>query len=453
MSAPAAPVQIPGFYYDTAKKKYFRLLPHHAAPPSAAFYSTSSVQKAQKEATREWAELADANRRKSRIRHSPLKSNPYVRATLYREMGGVREELAESRREVYARSLKCRPVYNPHDPTKKISAFATDFCDGAKRVAVGTGGGVLKGIPLTTDKDGQMEMDDNGAHNLICSWSQVTSISISTRRLLVATFLGNGHNPSIYMTRLPSPSSTLHFSNTLFEIQSILHHPTKSLWTSTASPHSDGALVLGSSGSAILLTDHPHDVTQQHFRTRSDVFAVAFHATDPSVFLAGSRDGAMRLFDIRNGSGGTGVTAARPDITVRHSSTITHVRALDASNILVNGLQGAAMYDLRFPHPASPSSSFAEPTRAARAYPRLVRNDGYMIDLGFDVNQELGIMAIANQEHRVELWSIATGERLDGGDIGKKKFSSPCKGLKFEGGMEPMGLWAIDGSQMEFWQY
>ncbi|KAI9798463.1 MAG: hypothetical protein M1825_005343 [Sarcosagium campestre] len=37
------PQDIPGFYYDESKKKYFKILPHHAAPAGAA-YSSSTVR-------------------------------------------------------------------------------------------------------------------------------------------------------------------------------------------------------------------------------------------------------------------------------------------------------------------------------------------------------------------------------------------------------------------------
>ncbi|KAF8540798.1 hypothetical protein BDD12DRAFT_879943 [Trichophaea hybrida] len=123
------PAEIPGFYYDTEKGKYFRVLPHHAAPTSSFYSSSSRNEELQHEATH----------RLKRKRRAPLKSNPYVRATLYRELSGVvsSTEHTVDTQQVYAQGLRQRQVFET-DPGVKISAFASDTTAGKTSVVIGS---------------------------------------------------------------------------------------------------------------------------------------------------------------------------------------------------------------------------------------------------------------------------------------------------------------------------
>jgi hypothetical protein len=110
------------------------------------------------------------------------------------------------------------------------------------------------------------------------------------------------------------------------------------------------------------------------------------------------------------------------------------------------------MYDLRFPHPASPSAAFAQATRAAKNYPLAASADRHMIDLGFDVNRTRGVMAVASQEKSVDLFSIATGEKLDSA-VGRHKFQMHSKAMKFDDGEVPEGLFVADGPVLNWYRH
>ncbi|KAF8245799.1 hypothetical protein K440DRAFT_633097 [Wilcoxina mikolae CBS 423.85] len=140
------PTEIPGFYYDTEKGKYFRVLPHHAAPTSS-FYSSSSVEQQQREKQRNEELQHEATHRLKRKRRAPLKSNPYVRATLYRELSGVvsSTEHAVDTQQVYAQGLRRRQVFET-DPGVKISAFASDTTAGKTSVVIGSSVGDVRRV-------------------------------------------------------------------------------------------------------------------------------------------------------------------------------------------------------------------------------------------------------------------------------------------------------------------
>jgi hypothetical protein len=349
-----------------------------------------------------------------------------VRATLLRELGGGARE--EDRRALWARGLRRQEVFET-EPGRKVTSFAADHHHGA--VVLGTSAGDVRVMPVAEDELGEIKVDMAKVTTLIHSHSAVTSLSISPGRKLLATFMGERHSPSTFITSVDPNCSAA-------GIQQNLSAPHRAIWTSSASPTSED-FVLGTSCAAILVRP-THSTT---FRIKSDVFATCFLPDSSTpTFLAGSRDGDIRLFDIRSSP------VARPDIVLRHGGTVTHIRALNQVGVVVNGLQRVANYDLRYPHPRSPSSGFAHATRAVRVYEKASREKEFMIGRGFDVDKGRGILAVADHEQWVNLFSVQTGERLDS-VLGRKRWEVPCTGLWFEEGR----LWASEGKKLRCFKY
>lgn len=189
-----------------------------------------------------------------------------------------------------------------------------------------------------------------------------------------------------------------------------------------------GDIALGVSTGVICMREHPNDWDRHLFLTGSDVFAVEFLPTEPSVLLCGSRDGAMRLFDMRVRQ----THAGQSNLVVRHKSSITHIRHLNEVTTVVHGPQKCALYDLRFPHPGSPSKAFTEPTNPVMTYEQVHDKQGYILMLGFDVCKERQLMVVASEDQRVRLFSMVTGNVLES-VLGKDSFSHPSRILKFCG--------------------
>jgi len=240
------------------------------------------------------------------------------------------------------------------------------------------------------------------------------------------TFLGERAHPSIYYTRLPEDNAV----DTALPagVVSVLNSA-RAIWTSCASPHSSGEFLLGTSSSVVHITDLPHETPQRHIRTFSDVFSCRFLPENHGVFVCGARDGAIRLFDMRVNTGDSR-EMARPEIRAYHGSAVTDIRTMSALDVLANGVGKCCMYDLRFPHPATPLAAFAEPTRAAVTYPAISRHQAQIPGLGFGVNAERGVIVVATQEKSLELYSVGTGKRLKW--VGQDgRFKIPCKALSF----------------------
>lgn len=205
-----------------------------------------------------------------------------------------------------------------------------------------------------------------------------------------------------------------------------------------------GDMALGASTGVLYMREHPNDWDRHHFLTGSDVFAVEFLPAQPPVLLCGSRDGAMRLFDTRVRRGEA--DASPSSLVIRHYSSITHIRHLNEVTVVVQGPQRCALFDLRFPHPSSPSKAFAEPTRPVMTYDNVHDGKGYMTTLGFDICKEMQMMVVANEDRHVRLFSLETGNELES-DFGKRPFHRTCRALRFCGGDEGGGggIMAADG--------
>ena len=147
----------------------------------------------------------------------------------------------------------------------------------------------------------------------------------------------------------------------------------------------------------------------------------------------------MRLFDVRT------PLKQKGEIVVRHGGTVSHIRALSSASVIVNGLSRCAAYDLRYPHPRSPSASFAQATRAVRVYDRAVGKREFMIGHGFDVDHAGEVMVRADCECWIRMFSVVTGEELK-----RWKWKDVCTGLVFDGERR---LWASAGKAMECFTY
>lgn len=78
--------EIPGFYFDAAKKKYFKIHPDHIATPESQQYSRTSVAKIKTGVERKLEKsLHDEKNHQQRVRRAKILSSPWCGAPLERE--------------------------------------------------------------------------------------------------------------------------------------------------------------------------------------------------------------------------------------------------------------------------------------------------------------------------------------------------------------------------------
>jgi hypothetical protein len=209
-----------------------------------------------------------------------------------------------------------------------------------------------------------------------------------------------------------------------------------SIYSSTAAPPASALLfALGTSKGVLSIDKRDYNMSWVSPQPVSgdnhpkDIFALEFLLDNPSVLLSGGRQGILNITDLR-----VPVFGRNADI-IRHPSSITHIRQLDAHRILVAGLNSSlCQYDLRFRKADTYSSPgpplFTQrqtprrnhnPTRSILAYPDYYNNAS--IQLGLDVDLESGIVAAAQEQdenHRpVQLFSLHGGHKLTSSYVSK----------------------------------
>ncbi len=118
--------QIPGYYYDSEKKKYFKIQANHVAPVNAK-HAASNVGREQRKAKKHKVE--DRRREKQlqqTVHRSPIAHHPLLAGTsLTREVGSDMSSVAvlEPRDAAFVNQLRPDRVHIPADAGKSTSSI------------------------------------------------------------------------------------------------------------------------------------------------------------------------------------------------------------------------------------------------------------------------------------------------------------------------------------------
>ncbi|KAL6855359.1 hypothetical protein ACO1O0_006500 [Amphichorda felina] len=168
-----------------------------------------------------------------------------------------------------------------------------------------------------------------------------------------------------------------------------------------------------------------------------EVFDVDFQHGNHNVIFAGGRSPKLWMGDLRAPPG------TNQWSSVRHASSIARLRSVNEHQVVVCGLQSSmALYDVRFlaqrPNGAGPLVTFPG-----------YRNEAHM-HVGFDACPGLGVVAAAQEDGTVGVFSLSSGRRvrcpaLAGRGAGGGR---PVRALMFGEGMpgdKTPSLWVGEG--------
>ncbi|KAL2436970.1 hypothetical protein ABEF95_015719 [Exophiala dermatitidis] len=223
----------------------------------------------------------------------------------------------------------------------------------------------------------------------------------------------------------------------------------------TASPNiSPNCLAIATSSGVSVMTDleYAQHVTQTP--VRGEQMKVAFK--DSNVLMAGSRAGRLVLCDSRtntqqtSSSTSTSSSSSSSALRIQHSSAISGIAPLlDGNRVLVNGLTDMKIYDLRFisaptrnpptTHSHKHKHHHYQPSKYnQRMYTPSAPVVTFNVDqtrrqnrygLAFSYDPELDIVLSASTDnlhnHRVGLWSAASGQLLDRCPLNDRVFKEP----------------------------
>ncbi|GAB7354036.1 hypothetical protein MBLNU459_g4619t1 [Dothideomycetes sp. NU459] len=444
--------EIPGFYYDPDKKKYFQIQANHVAPQGSkysrdnvkreheqsrvrafplrsvkpfwateppwirqvtllVFITVKSIQAMSKmvnnslQQKRKYSAALQQKKETQTVQRSKVLSSPAVAGiTLWREQGASRIQNFDARSAALASqtqgaellSLKSCESCGMRD---KIYDFAVDFASDA----------LIWGLGSQNHGRLQYVADQDAVFDLAAFRSDISSVCVTGLRTVMATSMSSYHPGNVFVAALSESTGPNDFPilDAPAASYTMLGPEETSLWTSSPSPPGGRDFVaVGGSGQTYLLSADGRPT--QTYDVGEDVRSIDW--LTPSVAVGGTRNRRVFLWDSR-----TGGSSAR----FNHKSGVTAVRSLgDGSQVLVCGFAGMSVYDVRMPTKLTLRS---RGDRSASAP---------LLDLPFstsypsnamDVSPEAKIVATAADDNTVQLHSLASGKLI--GSLGKPDHS------------------------------
>ncbi|KAK2465412.1 hypothetical protein APHAL10511_002766 [Amanita phalloides] len=346
-----SPPELPGFYWDQLRNRYFPLSSRPASlrPP---YVHDTHVPK---------------------HRHHPWRSFQTLRLSHdVTQRLRMTEEILSSH---YARTSHVRHTYIP--ASGRIRAFCTTNFNGAHRRFIGDDQGWLYTY-TAPDVEEQVLVTELWVPELcLHPGSEITSICISGSKC-IATCLGPTTRVSMQDLNVIGRTSLLGLKG--------VHD----IWCA----HLDGnSLAVGADLRAVYL--HDLDITTHltYLPTHSDVFSVYYRE---NLVYTGARNGSITRFDLRLKPRGQLLYDER--FGARARSTVLHLDIVKDYQLLTSQLDGdLASYDLRFTRGSSP----------------LVRYEGHVNThsrkLGVAVDPHRQFLFAAGEDRRIRGWSLSMG--------------------------------------------
>ncbi|KAL3481124.1 hypothetical protein BJX99DRAFT_253784 [Aspergillus californicus] len=446
--------EIPGFYFDPEKKKYFKIQANHKSAPGAQ-YSKDAVKRkhADQEVKRQRKARLVQRAENETIKRAACLRHPLLLAQ--REVGAhfmSRDIELEQRGLGYASQLHRNQLhqFEPWPDQYTIKHIVRNPRSGIL-IASGHRGGESSVSVCFPDCDQEKWTYNRTMERLLFKEQyRLSSLSLSHTGYLLATMDSGPNGDSFLAPRLlPDPDEGGDYRWPPFFSHPIRIHTTSSLWCSSSSltgdmPRfavgtSDGLYTLEGLGSywALSKKPFPNDKATGNPKRRridsSHALITAVEWLSPDVIAAGLKDSTIFLHDIRSGG-----SAAR----LQHPHAVTKIRKLDPYRIVVAGINSLQMYDIRYPpnnlqRNPNPNTEHHTSTRPYLTFSDQDKDQAHARQLipDFDISPDLGILAsvIATDDRTIQLFSVRTGEQVKS-PLTKFRYRDPITSVCFESG-------------------
>ncbi|KAF9452934.1 hypothetical protein P691DRAFT_695941 [Macrolepiota fuliginosa MF-IS2] len=348
---PILPRDLPGFYWDTERNRYFPINSNPATPirkpqlpPSVQ--STTPTHAPRRRSTWKTIELGKTSafdHHRALRRHDLLHSH-------YAGTASLKEERL--------------PIYG------KITTFASTITDSGQRYRiVGDNQGWLY-----SDGDPD-DAQDRWLKSNIDRASEVSSVNMSDSFSLATT------TSSIRLQKLNDSVAIILSAKEFFHDVRCSHIS------------NDNELVIGAQRCAVHIADFQQPRSRL-LRTPSDVFSVT---RQRDLVYAGTRSGSIHRFDLRVPDD----RGIKNLFTNKPRSTVLHMQIVDGINFLTSYMDGQLlMYDIRYVRQSTPILQFSGHVNT------------YTPRLGIATDPDNGFVFAAGQDSRIRGWSLRTGDPL-----------------------------------------
>ncbi|KAK4984855.1 hypothetical protein LTR50_006326 [Elasticomyces elasticus] len=395
--------EIPGFYYDAEKKKYFKVVANHLAPQGAKYSHDGVKEERRKAKKRKLDEVTSSKRQVECVRRSRALLHPSTAGiALSRELGyHRRSETHDAQVAAFARRLQERCVLdisqgNDNDP-QTILDFDTRSEDGVLVLGTNT---------PTWNSSSMLSLFTQSYEN--CDLieflpSRITSVSLMRPpgcRIITTT--EGTHDANSVMNynsvHILGPTQIRLFSCELYNAG--VHEP-NTLLDAVACPFGDDdkIAVVGTEVSSVssvsLSGPRSHEI-----ETRGRKPRVCWLSRD--IVVTGNESGEVILHDVR---------ARDAALRFLHPNPVAGLRpAGEHSRILVAGGPNMLLYDVRGAlHNGRPLPGDGTPGAVLKFACRNYLNDQQAV---FDVSVPSSLVVARDDDNAVRLYSLLTGEVL-----------------------------------------
>ncbi|KAL9025854.1 MAG: hypothetical protein Q9196_005391 [Gyalolechia fulgens] len=455
------PSDLPGYYWNESRRKYFKIVEDHAATASSSYSKAAVAEEEQKKKDRKKLEEFSNRVQESRVpRNTLLQGHPLGgNLALQRELGSHEGHIASATAAIWAKGLDPKPFIErlgpsgPEELYRQIRHFIRD--PGTYAIAYTmnwseyTGHAnapsvvVMLPNPARAVNDVDRYFLDPGKSLGLMPLSEISSLSISPTRCVLWV-----PRPTTHYLRIFIDHKIQSNGNWRQELCTEYTH---------AGPHANQPIfAVGTSDGVKLvgLRNESLEILVQHLDwprddQGRDTLAVEFW-TETTV-LAGMRSGKVRLWDIRaNGA----------NVRFQHMGTVRHVRAIDEHKVLVAGLKDKlSLYDARFikVSPQSEQSSTFAPSEPLYTFPTYRMKASTYPKLGFDVYRDL--VASGTEDMKVQIFDLTSGKELDVGhkhNLPNGTLTHPAMCLKFvehDHNGDGLRLLVANGRKIDAWAW
>ncbi|KAF5625157.1 myocyte-specific enhancer factor 2d [Fusarium tjaetaba] len=450
--------EIPGYYYDNEKNKYFKIERTHTAPSSAA-WSSDAVKRRKVEHEAQRLAERQAHQVKKHIKRHFVVRDTVTSALLAREIGlpyiaergRGRVEDEDLGAAAWARGsvAKGNVPFAPSFARERRANMPCFYVSGDdEKTGLGASYATLDeetlvGSYIPTDQNDEIhfsrEAPSSSGRTLSFRTEAVRCPQMSSIKyhqpshtiLLTSREPDNAcgiyfFSPRLSNHRDPNCPKWLLGESILYQRVAVPREG-RGEWmvhNSTPAPSSSGLICVASSNRGLLSMHSEGSVSvvapravQNGTQLPQETFAQDFQEGNHNVVFTGGRQPRLWITDLR---------APEPQWSfANHASSISHIKSVNPHQVLASGLKSSmALYDVRY---LKSDPRGTKPLLYFNGH----RNEAHF-HIGWDVSPELNVVAAAQDNGTVKLFSLKSGCQLRCTAAETIHVDSPVKALMFQ---------------------